>query len=272
MFPHCFFEQGPSGPHSLKDIFVDMRKFLIFIMLLAPMGMLAQARFGYYSHSEVLKSTSGYDKAMDEYKLLEQRCEAEIEYNERELTRKYVAFLDGQQDFPEPILRKRQKELQQMVDNSVVFRKKLKLWLAQAKDSLLVPCNVKINAALLKVCERNRLDYAIDSDEVKYRYISPAAGKDITSLILKEMNRPAVEPAKNVVECAEDTIPATDSVSVATDTMTIAADTLNVVNDSIRLATDTLNVMDGSIRVDNDSTELFKDVEAEDAGSGQAGE
>ena len=225
----------------------------------------AQGKFGFYSHKEVLVAIPEYLLAIEEFELLKQRCNAEIERNEQELTRKYVAFLDGQQDFPEPILRKRQKELQQMVDNSVLFRDRLKVWLSQAKDSLLAPCNERVDIALAKVCERMDLAYAINSDEIMYRYVNPKYGEEITPLVLEEVLNPTVETVPTVVECAEDeaaedandelgaeekrvdsaveavatdivTGVATEIQKVATDTVVIATDKEAV--DSVRVATD----------------------------------
>ena len=241
-----------------------MRKILLLFMFL-PMLLSAQGKFGFYSHKEVLMAVPEYLLAIEEFELLKQRCNAEIERNEQELTRKYVAFLDGQQDFPEPILRKRQKELQQMVDNSVLFRDRLKVWLSQAKDSLLAPCNERVDIALAKVCERMDLAYAINSDEVMYRYVNPKYGEEITPLVLEEVLNPTVETVPTVVECAEDeaaeeandelgaeekrvdsaveavatdivTGVATEIQKVATDTVVIATDKEAV--DSVRVATD----------------------------------
>ena len=245
-----------------------MRKILLLLMFL-PMLLSAQGKFGFYSHKEVLMAVPEYLLAIEEFELLKQRCNAEIERNEQELTRKYVAFLDGQQDFPEPILRKRQKELQQMVDNSVLFRDRLKVWLSQAKDSLLAPCNERVDIALAKVCERMDLAYAINSDELMYRYVNPKYGEEITPLVLEEVLNPTVETVPPVVECAEDesleaenggadveigteekrvdsaveavatdivTGVATETQKVATDTVVIATDKEAV--DSVRVATD----------------------------------
>lgn len=245
-----------------------MRKILLLLML-SPLMLTAQSKFGFYSHKEVLESVPGYSQSMAEYELLKQRCEAEIESNEQELTRKYVAFLDGQQDFPELILRKRQKELQQMVDNSVLFRGQLKVWLRQAKDSLLSQHNSAIDAALQKVCVRKELAYAINSDEIKYRYINPNVGVDITAELIDEILHPVVEP--DPVECdgkeegdgeyiATDVIAAaTDSITVATDSITVsgikavATDSIKVAADSISTAVDTVEVVSDSIVLAVDS-------------------
>lgn len=232
-----------------------MRKILLLLML-SPLMLAAQNKFGFYSHKEVLESVPGYSQSMAEYELLKQRCEAEIESNEQELTRKYVAFLDGQQDFPELILRKRQKELQQMVDNSVLFRDHLKAWLRQAKDSLLSQHNSAIDAALQKVCVRKELAYAINSDEIKYRYINPNVGVDITAELIDEILHPAVEPEP--VECDEKD--ATDGEFIATDVITVATDSIAVATDSITVSGIKAVVTDSIKKVATDSISLVVDT------------
>jgi hypothetical protein len=105
-----------------------------------------------------------------------------------------VAFLDGYRDFPEPILRKRQNELQRLVDNSIAFRKELKAWLVQAKDSLFAPSRAIVDVALEKVCVACNIDYAIDVDVVAYAYINPNKAVDITRMLLDA----ALNPEKPV--------------------------------------------------------------------------
>lgn len=179
-----------------------MRKILL-MLIFAPLFMSAQTRFGYYYHSEVLNAIPGYRKAVGEYELLKQRCDAEIERNEKELTRYYVAYLDGQQDFPEPILRKRQKELQQLVDNSVLLRDQLKQWLAEAKDSLFAPYENRVNDAVKAVCVKGNLAYAINAEEVAYRYINPNAGVNITQSVINKVTPSKAKPVPVVTECDE---------------------------------------------------------------------
>lgn len=160
-----------------------MRKIFLLLFVL-PFATAAYSQFGYYSTARVLEALPQYAQAVDEYERLCARCEKEISYNQKELTRQYVAFLDGHREFPEPILRKRQSELQRLVDNSVDFRKQLKVWLVQAKDSLYAPSYQILDEALAKVCVACDLDYAIDSDVLAYRYINPNKGVDITRMVI----------------------------------------------------------------------------------------
>ena len=187
----------------------DMRKLLL-ILVCSPMFLVAQNKFGYFSYKAVLDSLPQYHEAINEYNKLKQRCNEEIEHNELRLTRTYVSFLDGHRNFPEPILRKRQNELQQMIDNSVHFRDEVKKWLREAKDSFCAPCYDTIAVALKKVCTEMNLAYAIDVDRNIYKYINPEMGVDITEYILKAIFHPElplveiVEPEQNVVIVAEE--------------------------------------------------------------------
>lgn len=245
--------------------FYIMRKMLL-LLVLSPLSLLAQVQFGYYSHAKVLGEIPEYANAEKEYKLLKERCQNEVERNEQELTRAYVAYLDGQQDFPELILRKRQNELQQMVDNSILFRKEMRRWLAAAKDSLFYPCNQKIEKALERVCLRDSLAYAINTDEVKYSYVNPKSGADITALLIEEVLNPTERPKNPLVECAEDTsldkaVELKDAedeagsevikdgtavldgdTDVTTDEGSIGAKDFTVATDSIAVATDSTAV------------------------------
>ena len=83
-----------------------------------------------------------------------------------------------------------------MVDNSVEFRKQLKIWLAEAQDSLYASSYNALDAALEKVCVACNLDYAIDSDVMAYRYINPNKGVDITRMVTDA----ALYPDKPVTE------------------------------------------------------------------------
>ena len=169
---------------------------------------MSQDKFGYFSYRIVLDSLPQYKVAMENYDKLKQRCLKEIDHNEQQLTRTYVAFLDGHREFPEPILRKRQKELQQMIDNGIVFRDQLKTWLRHAKDSLTESSRLAVDSALPRVCAELSLSYAIDTDNGGYRYINPVFGQDITQDIISVILYPE-RPLCEIVECTEV---ATDSI------------------------------------------------------------
>ena len=192
-------------------------------MICLPLSLAAQNKFGYFSYRAVLDSLPQFHEAIDGYNKLKQRCNEEIEHNELRLTRTYVSFLDGHRNFPEPILRKRQNELQQLIDNSVHFRDEVKKWLREAKDSLCAPCYDTIAVALRRVCTELKLSYAIDTDKNIYKYINPEMGEDITGYILKAIFHPElplveiVETEEVVEECVVETVEAETAETVETE-------------------------------------------------------
>ena len=150
-----------------------------------PMAVAAQTNtFGYFRYKKVVEQLPEYSQVCNDYEELKKQCDAEIARNEEQLTRSYVAYLDGQNEFPEPILRKRQKELQELVDKSILFRKELQAWLTAAHDSLYAPLRAKVDDAVSRVCLHNNLAYIIDLDEAGYKFINPTCGFDITNALL----------------------------------------------------------------------------------------
>ena len=150
-----------------------------------PMAVAAQTNtFGYFRYKKVVEQLPEYSQVCNDYEALKKQCDAEIARNEEQLTRSYVAYLDGQNEFPEPILRKRQKELQELVDKSILFRKELQVWLTAAHDSLYAPLRAKVDDAVSRVCLHNNLAYIIDLDEAGYKFINPTCGFDITNALL----------------------------------------------------------------------------------------
>ena len=170
-----------------------MRKLLLILMFL-PLMAVAQNTFGYFKYSQVLQQLPQYVQAQADYDELLARCEREIKHNEQELTRSYVAFLNGQYDFPEPILRKRQKELQDLVDRSIVFREQVKEWLVQAHDSLFSPLHAIVDSAVAAGCMHNNLAYAIDCEQAGSKFINPAIGFDVTEALLATIETGKPQP------------------------------------------------------------------------------
>ncbi|MBQ2778750.1 MAG: OmpH family outer membrane protein [Bacteroidaceae bacterium] len=199
-----------------------MRKILV-ILLILPLAAVAQVRFGYLNYSEAQQQVPQYKEAQAHYNELLKRCEQELLRNEEELTRNYVSFLDGQREFPEPILRKRQKELQDHVDRSIQFREEVKKWLVQAHDSLFAPVNAIVDDAIARVCMHNGLAYVINLEEAGYLFVNPAMGLDVTkavvNTILKNGEPQIIQATDGRTFILENRSVITDSI--ATDSTTI---------------------------------------------------
>jgi outer membrane protein len=211
-----------------------MRK-LFFVLLFVPLMLQVQnTEFGYLGLKEVMNALPEARVAQEEYDALVALCDQEIEHSEETLTRAYVSFLDGQQSFPEPILRKRQKELQEMVDRIVVLRDELKEYLVQAHDSLFSPIVQKIDTAIESVCLRNNLAYAIDTDKEVYRFVNHNFGVNITDLVIQEVISPKqVEKTREFVSVEEGAeSEAADAASTTEKATSEAVDTTSIAEEN----------------------------------------
>jgi hypothetical protein len=103
-----------------KTISTMKRLFAILLMVL-PMAVMAQIQFGYLSYKQVMQQMPEYAKAQQDLDLLKQKYEQEALRGEEDFQRKFVEFLQGQKDFPQTIMQKRQAELQHLMDNGVNF-------------------------------------------------------------------------------------------------------------------------------------------------------
>ncbi len=197
-----------------------MRKLLL-LLLLFPLASVAQIRFGYLNYKEARQQVPQYKEAQAHYDELVKRCEQELVRNEEELTRNYVAFLDGQRDFPEPILRKRQKEVQDLVDRSIIFRDQVKKWLVHAHDSLFAPVNAIVDDAIARVCMHNELAYVIDTEKSGYLFVNPAMGFDVTKAVINTILRSGepqtIQATDSRLFLIKDTVPNDSITKVSTD-------------------------------------------------------
>ena len=100
-----------------------MKKVLLIILILAAtLTADAQIKFGYLSYDNALKNMPDYKVASLNLEKLRSQYSNETKRAENEFNEKYESFLEGQRDFAEPILKKRQAELQELLSKNEAFK------------------------------------------------------------------------------------------------------------------------------------------------------
>lgn len=140
-------------------------------------------QFGYLSYSQVLQQMPEYIASQQKLNELQKKYDEELARADREFNLKFAEFLDGQKEFPENILIKRQKELQDLMEKSIQFKNEIKALLEQARKDLSAPIIEKLNATIQQVGIENQLDYILNTDNHSYPFISPSKGKDVTLIV-----------------------------------------------------------------------------------------
>ena len=121
-----------------------MKRLVLILLAILPMAVCAQTQFGYLSFRKVMEQMPEYAKAKQDLEVLKQKYEQEAVRGEEEFQRKFVEFLQGQKEFPQSIMQKRQLELQNLMDNGVSFRIQVGQLLEQAEKDLLAEVDKKL--------------------------------------------------------------------------------------------------------------------------------
>ena len=97
------------------------RTILIVLLTLLYVGTSrAQSgiRYGYIHYNALLRELPEYAEAEAQYKALRKKYAAETEYNEMSFKRLFAEYLQGQKEFTQNILLKRQRDLQEEMEKS----------------------------------------------------------------------------------------------------------------------------------------------------------
>ena len=166
-----------------------MKKLFILIVLgVLSLTANAQTRFGYFSFDNVLKSMPDYVIAQRSIDDLRQKYDAEMKRAEDEFNSKYEEFLDVQKDLVPAILRKRQAELQEMMQQNINFKNESQRLLKQAEADAFAPVKNKLYNALTKVGQAQGYAFILNTDGDACPYVNPEMGEDATELIKEALN------------------------------------------------------------------------------------
>ena len=142
--------------------------------------------FGYLSYNDVLHAMPQYQQAMKSLEELKNTYDQEMERSEQEFSKKFTEYLDGQKTFPENIMLKRQKELQQLMDQSLQFRKEAQELLTKAEEELMEPVHALLKEAIDAVGKNRNYAYVLNTDVNAYPYIS-GDGENCTDMVLTQL-------------------------------------------------------------------------------------
>ena len=165
-----------------------MKRLVILIAVMCVcLGINAQAddalRFGYLSYEEALKSMPDYAVVQQKLADLRQQFQNETLRAEDEFNRKYEEFLEGQRDFPQSILQKRQLELQQLMEKNLEFKENGRKEIEKAEQDLMAPLKIRLIEVLDKIGRERGYAFIIDTDVKALPFINPAMGHDLNQQV-----------------------------------------------------------------------------------------
>lgn len=120
------------------------KPILSFVFMLLPLLATAQQnvpafKFAYFSYEKVLHSMADYATATRSLNDLKAKYDAETKRSVDDFNSRYEDFLDVQRKLEPSILRKRQAELEELMDRNIAFRKESERLLKKAEDDIYAP-------------------------------------------------------------------------------------------------------------------------------------
>ena len=144
--------------------------------------------FGYFSYDEALRSMPEYTNVRNNLDNLSKQFKEEADRSEAEFNKKYEAFLDEQRDLAPSISKKRQSELQDMMERNIAFKEEAQRLLQEARKEAYAPLKEKISVALQKIGKEKGLAFVLNTDSDAVPYIDTTLGVDINLLVKKELS------------------------------------------------------------------------------------
>ena len=192
------------------------RLLFLFLLLLAPCTMQAQTtiKYGTIHYDSLLVGLPQYAQVQQRMEELHKKYESETAYNEQNFKRLFAEFLQGQKDFPQTIMQKRQAELQSLMENGISFRIESQKTLEQAEKDLMAEVKKKLNNVILEVGVEYGYAFVLNIDDDACPFINPVIGVDVTDLVRWKLGLLPEPPvgAMPVTAPQGEGIPATENV------------------------------------------------------------
>ena len=190
-----------------------MKRLFTVLLLVLPLSLSAQMQFGYLSYKTIMAEMPEFAQVKQSMTDLKAKYDAEATRGEEEFQKKFADFLQGQKDFPQTIMQKRQAELQSLMENGISFRIESQKTLEQAEKDLMAEVKKKLNNVILEVgVEYGYAVLNIDDDACPF--INPVIGVDVTDLVRWKLGLLPEPPvgAMPVTAPQGEGIPATENV------------------------------------------------------------
>lgn len=174
-----------------------MKKLLLIACLALPFVALATSaqtaempvaakpapRYGVVSYDSLLHAMPEYAEAQTQYNALRERYAKETDYNELSFKRQFSEYLQGQKDFPQNILLKRQRDLQEAMEKSLAFRHDADSLLAAARVALEAPVRQLLDEAIHLVGAERGYDCIVNRDLPSLPYLNPALTENVAPYV-----------------------------------------------------------------------------------------
>lgn len=172
-----------------------MKKYLtvVFFSLVAfAASAQTEIKYGYLSYDSLMYAMPEYAEMKSQMENLRRKYEAEALYNETSFRRMFAEFLQGQKDFPQNILLKRQRDLQEAMEKGLAFRRSADSLLVRAEADMRHPIRERLDRAIAEVGRERGYECVVNTDTGTFPFLHPSVSENAAPFVIEKLN--AVKP------------------------------------------------------------------------------
>jgi outer membrane protein len=163
-----------------------MKKFVIAILMIAPLSMNAQ-KFAHFNSADIISNMKEYVTATEEIQTMAKQYEDDMKLMQEELQKKGDEYQKEQANLLENVRQRREQELQDLYQRLQQSYQDNQQALEKARMEKMGAINEKVIAAVKKVGESGGYVYVVDLNTGAIPFVNSQLSTDVTDLIKKEV-------------------------------------------------------------------------------------
>jgi outer membrane protein len=135
----------------------------------------------------VMEAMPDYQQAVKSLDELRATYDSEMTRAEKDFDKQFAEYVDGLRSFPDNILLKRQKELQQLMTQTIDFKDEAKRMLKDAERQVMEPVEKRLQEAVDALGSEKNYDFIVNTDNNSYPFVNKAKAEDINNLLIERL-------------------------------------------------------------------------------------
>ena len=158
------------------------RQIIILALILAPLTVFGQQKFGHVNSSLIVPSMPEFTQAQTDLQNLSKQYEDDLKRLEDEFTKKSEEYNAQAESLPQNIKERREKELQDLYQRMQQYYQESQQNLQQANNEKMQAINEKVTTAIKAVGTENNFVYIFDMSS-GIPFINEAISVDVTEQV-----------------------------------------------------------------------------------------
>lgn len=163
-----------------------MKKFLIAILMMAPLSLCAQ-KFAHFNTADIIPNMKEYTTAMGELEAMQKQYADDIKLMQDELQKKSEEYQKEQANLLDNVRQRREQELNDLYTRLQQSYQDNQAALQKAETEKMNVIREKVLAVVKKVGEAGGYVYIVDTSSGVIPFINSTLSTDITDQLKKEL-------------------------------------------------------------------------------------